>query len=71
MSATVTLQPLPEYVVPVKPYVAVTVLLDVGPKLVPVNVMVAPPRVDIEEPPATPVNAGTTYDVVPLEDALT
>ena len=68
--ATATVHPLAAYVVPVVPYVAVTVFPDVGPKSVPVKLIVVPPPVPIDEPPATAVIAGAVYDVVPLDDAL-
>ena len=70
MFATVTEHPLAVYVVPDVPYVAVTTLPLVGPKFVPVNVIVAPPLVDILLPPATAVMAGATYEVVPTDAGL-
>jgi hypothetical protein len=60
--ATVTVQLLAVYVVPVDPYVALTGFPLVGPKFVPVSVIDVPPAVGIEDPPATPVIAGATYD---------
>jgi len=45
----------------------------VGPKFVPVIVIVSPPPVVIDEPPVTPDDdaiAGAVYDVVSLDAAL-
>ena len=53
VSATVTVQDAAVYVVPLGPYVAVTAP-GVGPKFVPVSVIVVPPVVGIDDPPATP-----------------
>ena len=53
VSATVTVQDAAVYPVPLGPYVALT-LPGVGPKFVPVSVIVVPPAVDIDDPPATP-----------------
>ena len=58
VSAVFTTQPVAEYVVPLVPYVAATTLPLVGPKFVPVSVIVAPPLVDKLLPPATTVMAG-------------
>ena len=52
VSATVTVQDAAVYPVPVGPYVALT-LPGVGPKFVPVSVIVVPPAVGIDDPPAT------------------
>jgi hypothetical protein len=68
--ATVTLQPLAVYVVPLVPYVAETTLPDTGPKFVPVNVIVAPPLVDRAEPPATLLITGAVYDSLADDAAL-
>ena len=70
MSALLTVHPLAEYVVPVAPYVAVTTFPTVGPKLLPVNVIVVPTPVAMLLPPATPVIAGAVYDTVPDDNAL-
>ena len=53
VSATVTAHEVAVYPVPLGPYVALT-LPGVGPKLVPVSVIVVPPAVGIDDPPATP-----------------
>ena len=58
VSATVTVQLVAVYVVPVAPYVAAAGFA--GPKLVPVIVIVVPPLVGIDAPPAIPVIAGGT-----------
>ena len=42
----------------------------VGPKFVPINVIVVPPAVDMLPPPATPVIAGGVYDTVSDDKAL-
>ncbi len=52
VSATVTVQDAAVYPVPLGPYVALT-LPGVGPKFVPVSVIVVPPAVGIDDPPAT------------------
>ncbi len=70
MSAVVTVQLVAVYVVPLAPYVALTTFPVVGPKFVPVNVIVAPPFVDMLLPPATPLIAGTMYDTVADDSAL-
>ena len=46
------------YVVPLTPYLAVTTLPVVGPKFVPLSVIVAPPPVDMDDPPPTVVITG-------------
>ncbi len=53
VSATVTVHPVAVYPVPPAPNVADT-LPAVGPKFVPVKVIVVPPAVGIDDPPATP-----------------
>ena len=70
MFAVVTLQLLAVYVVPLAPYVAVTTFPLVGPKFVPFNVILAPPAVTIDDPPATVVIAGDVYDTVADDNAL-
>ena len=56
--AILTVQPLALYVVPPTPYVAVTELPLVGPKFVPFKVIVAPPAVNMDDPPETVDIAG-------------
>ena len=51
MFAKLTEQLLAAYVVPVAPYVALTAFPLVGPKFVPVNVIVEPPAVSMALPP--------------------
>ncbi len=53
MSATTIKHPVAVCPVPLAPYVALT-LPGVGPKFVPVSVIVVPPAVGIDDPPATP-----------------
>ena len=53
VSATVTVQDAAVYPVPLGPYDALT-LPGVGPKFVPVSVIIVPPEVGIDAPPATP-----------------
>jgi hypothetical protein len=68
--ATLTMQPLALYVVPLTPpYVALTAFPLVGPKLVPVNVIVEPPPVPTPLP-ATPVITGGVYETAPDDTAL-
>lgn len=72
MFATVTVQLLALYVVPVAPYVTLTTFPLVGPKFVPVNVTVAVPAVGMVPPPVTVILliAGAAYDTVPDDSAL-
>ena len=60
VSCVVTAQLTAVYVAPPGPYVAVTTLSVKGPKLVPVIVIVVPPLVGIDAPPAIPVITGGT-----------
>ncbi len=66
---TVTEQLIDVYPVPPTPYVALT-LVPVTPKFRPASVIVAPPLVDIEEPPDTPLMNGGEYDNVALDGTL-
>ncbi len=53
VSATVTAHEVAVYPEPLGPYVALTAP-GVGPKFVPVSVIIVPPEVGIDAPPATP-----------------
>ena len=64
------MQLLALYVLPLAPYVALTMFALIGPKFVPVNVIIVPPAVGMLPPPATPVIAGGVYDTVPDDSAL-
>ena len=66
---TVTEQPVAAYPVPPGPYVALT-LVPITPKFRPESVIIAPPLVDIEEPPDTPPMTGGEYDNVTIDATL-
>ena len=69
--AIVTVQALAVYVVPFPaPYDALTTFPLVGPKFVPSNVIVAPPVVEIEDPPETATITGAVYETVATDAAL-